>query len=129
MTPALLVNENFPAPATRLLRASGLDVVAVGDTHAGMDDRDIMALAREQSRWLLTFDTDYAELVFRRHLPAPPAVVLVREPHYRPDEPAQWILPLVGAASEIDGFFCVVSRGRLRKRPLLSAVAGPADQV
>ena len=127
MTPGLLVNENFPAPSTFALRAAGLDVVAIGEAHGGMDDRDVMALAREQGRWLLTFDTDYADLVFHRHLPPPPAVLLVREPHYRAIEPAQWILPLIAAPSEIAGFFCVVSRGRLRKRPLLISMSPPSN--
>ncbi len=62
MTPGLIVNENFPAPSTQVLRAAGLDVLAVGETHSGMDDRDVLALAREQRHWLVTFDTDCAEL-------------------------------------------------------------------
>jgi predicted nuclease of predicted toxin-antitoxin system len=120
--PRLLVNENVPAPSTHALRAAGIDVMAVADHHRGMVDRDVMALAREQSRWLLTFDTDYADLVFHQRLPPPPAVLLLREPHYRPSEPAQWILPLLDSNSEIAGFFCVVTRSGLRKRPLLATV-------
>ena len=75
MKPGLLVNENFPAPSTHALRAAGVDVIAVIDRHRGISDREVMALAREQGRWLLTFDTDYAELVFHQRLPPPPAVV------------------------------------------------------
>lgn len=120
--PALVVNENFPAPSTQVLRSAGLDVLAIGEAHPGMDDRDVIALARAQLRWLLTFDTDYAELVFHRRLPPPPTVLLLRETHYRANEPAQWVLPLTQTPSDIEGFFCVVSRGGLRKRPLLAAV-------
>lgn len=129
MTPKLVVNENFPAPSTQVLRSAGIDVLAIGEVHQGMGDRDVLALARAQGRWLLTFDTDYAELVFHRRLPAPPAVLLVREPHYRANEPAQWILPLVEPGSDIEGFFCVVSRNTLRKRPLLSAVTVPGGEA
>jgi predicted nuclease of predicted toxin-antitoxin system len=129
LTPGLVVNENFPAPSTQVLRSAGLDVLAIGEAHRGMDDRNGLALARAQGRWLLTFDTDYAELVFHRRLPPPPAVLLVREVHYRAIEPAQWILSLVGSPSEIEGFFCVVSRGALRKRPLLAAVPAPGDDA
>ena len=120
-------NEDFPAPSTRVLRSTGLDVLAIGEVHPGMADRDVLALARAETRWLVTFDTDYAELVFHRHLPPPVAVLLVREAHYRAIEPAEWILPLVKSPLNIEGFFCVVSRTALRKRPLLAAVAMPRD--
>jgi predicted nuclease of predicted toxin-antitoxin system len=129
LRPALVVNENFPAPSTQVLRSAGLDVLAIGETHPGMDDRDVLALARAQGRWLLTFDTDYAELVFHRRLPPPPAVLLIREAHYRASEPAHWVLPLVKEPSDLAGFFCVVSRDTLRKRPLLAAVPTPGDEV
>lgn len=126
MTPLLLVNENFPAPSTRALRSAGLDVLAIAEEHAGMIDRDVFALARSEGRWLLTFDTDYAELVFRNRLPAPPAVVLLRESHYRPSEPAEWILRIVVSPSAVEGCFCVLSRSRLRKRSLLAPASGAA---
>jgi predicted nuclease of predicted toxin-antitoxin system len=122
---ALLVNENFPAPSTQALRAAGLDVLAIGESARGMDDRDVLALARAQARWLLTFDTDYAELVFRRRLPPLPAVLLLRERHYRAGEPAEWVLPLLASPSEVEGHFCILTRGRLRKRPLLAPVLAP----
>jgi predicted nuclease of predicted toxin-antitoxin system len=124
--PSLLVNENFPAPSTHLLRQSGIDVLAIGETHQGMPDADVLALARRTKRWLVTFDTDYADLLFRRRLPPPPAVLLLREPHYRAAEPASWILPLMQNPTDTDGLFCVVSRDRVRKRPFLRVASDDA---
>ena len=60
-----LVNENFPAPSVAVLRASGHDVLYIADSHAGDDDADVLALAREEGRWLVTFDRDYGELLLR----------------------------------------------------------------
>jgi predicted nuclease of predicted toxin-antitoxin system len=128
LRPALVVNENFPAPSTQVLRSAGFDVLAIGEAHPGMDDRDVLELARTQGRWLLTFDADYGELVFHRRLAPPAVVLLLRESHYRPAEPAQWVLPLANAPSEIEGYFCVVSRDALRKRPLLAAVPTPGSE-
>ncbi len=62
MTQLLLADENFPAPSIHLMRSVGLDVLAIGESHHGMDDRELV------------------------------------------------------------GYFCVVIRSRLRKRPLLAAV-------
>ncbi len=122
--PALIVNENFPAPSTRVLRAAGVDVLAIAEAHAGIPDERVLALARDMQRWLVTFDTDYADLLFRQRLPPPPAVLLLREPRYRPDEPAEWVLALTAIPAEVDGLFCVVTRERVRKRPLLYLAAG-----
>ena len=122
--PLLLVNENFPAPATQVLRAAGIDVKSVSDTAAGIADEQVLAMACDEQRWLITFDQDYGELLFARRLPAPPAVVLVREPHYLPAEPASWLLPLLADPHEIEGYFCVLRRNGLRKRPLLRRVDG-----
>lgn len=41
--PSLLVNENFPAPATRALRAAGVDVKSIIEFAAGIrDERGVM---------------------------------------------------------------------------------------
>lgn len=119
MFPALLVNENFPAPSTAALRAAGCDVLAIADAHASLPDPEVLALACAQNRWLITFDRDYGELLFGRQLPAPPAVILIREPHYRSREPAQWLLPLLAQPENIVGSFVVLTRDSLRRRPLL----------
>ena len=124
--PSLLVNENFPAPATKVLRAAGVDVKSVIEFAAGITDETVLAMARAEQRWLVTFDRDYGELLFARRLAAPPALLLMREPHYLPSEPANWLLPLLASPAEIEGYFCVVLRDGLRKRPLLRQVDGSA---
>jgi predicted nuclease of predicted toxin-antitoxin system len=74
MTIGLLANENFPVPAVRKLRAAGIDVVAVADAMPAASDAEVLAFARQQGRWIVTFDRDYGELVFKDGLPAPQAV-------------------------------------------------------
>lgn len=121
---SLLVDENFPAPAIRVLQAQGVDVKSVAAVRAGIDDASVLAMARSERRWLVTFDTDYGELLFKQRLPPPPALLLLREMRYRPAEPATWLLPLLAQPPEIEGFFCVVGRDSLRKRPLLARLDG-----
>ena len=64
----LLANENFPGPAIRKLRAAGVDVVAVIEAMPSVSDREVMAYARQEQRWLVTFDRDYGDLIFREGL-------------------------------------------------------------
>lgn len=118
----LLLDANFPAPAARRLREAGLDVVEGARECQAWPDERILARAVAEARWLVTFDRDYGDLVFKRHLPAPPVIVLLREPNYRPAEPAEWLLPLFEDADEQLGRFLVVSRDKVRWRALLQAI-------
>lgn len=122
MKPRLLANENFPAPAVRRLREAGFDVSHVAEGHAGLSDEQVLAIAVTEDRWVLTFDRDYGELLFARRRPAPPCLVYLRLPHYRPEQPADFVLPLLAEPSEWLGFYVTVEGQRLRKRPLLSPV-------
>lgn len=120
----LLVDENFPAPATQALRVAGVDVLSVAERLPGAADEVVLALACAERCWRVTFDSDYGELLFGHRLPAPLAVLLLREPRYRPAEPASWLLPLLASPDDIDGYFCVWRRDGMRKRPLLRPVGG-----
>jgi predicted nuclease of predicted toxin-antitoxin system len=121
MRPRLLLNENVPLPSAKLLRASGWDALAIADGYSSIDDATVMRLAREESRWLITFDRDYGELVFRRHLPPPPLILLLRVPSYLPDEPAAWIDSLYRSGQIVEGHFCIYDGQTVRRRPLPSA--------
>jgi predicted nuclease of predicted toxin-antitoxin system len=118
----LLLNENFPAPSARLLREAGFDVLTIAESLAGMKDVEVLALAVREQRWLVTFDRDYGELLFARHYPAPPAVILLRVSSYRPEEPANWIMELTRDGQDCLGKFTVFDGITIRNRPLLRQV-------
>lgn len=117
-----LANENFPAPSVAVMRASGHDVLSIAESHAGNDDINVSALAPEQGRWLVTFDRDYGELLFARNHAPPPAVILLRVPSYRPDEPATWLGHLLHESDSLLGRFTVFTGKTVRSRPLLQRV-------
>lgn len=118
----LLLDENFPAPSVKRLQEYGLDVVAIREACPGWPDERVLARAVLEQRWIVTFDRDYGDLVFHQGLPSPPAIVLLRESHYRPSEPAEWVLDLLAAPEEYMGRFIVHTRERIRIRPLLQVV-------
>lgn len=122
--PRWLLNENFPQPSVAVLRAAGWDIVAVGENAPGVEDEIVMELACRDNRWLATFDRDYGELVFRRGLPAPPVIVLLRVPSYRPEAPAEWLLGLQAAGELQEECFHVFDGETVRRRPLLAGVTG-----
>jgi predicted nuclease of predicted toxin-antitoxin system len=60
----LLADENVPLKAIELLRKMGYDVLSISESTPQACDRDIMMLAEEEGRILLTFDKDFGELAF-----------------------------------------------------------------
>ncbi len=122
MTPRLLLNENFPEPASSVLRQMGWDAVSVTERMPGTNDPNVLAWARRESRWLVTFDMDYGDLIFRNRLPPPPVVLMLRVPSYRPAEPAIWIQRLVENEQLTVGYFHVFDGNAVRRRSFLAAV-------
>jgi predicted nuclease of predicted toxin-antitoxin system len=65
----VLANENFPQAAVLALLGAGHDVLWARTEMPGASDEDVMARAAAERRLLVTFDTDFGELVHRRGLP------------------------------------------------------------
>ena len=113
-----LADENFPIASVRKLRRAGYDVIAIIEDNPGIDDTTILAQAAAEDRIILTFDSDYGDLIFRDKLPAAPVIYLRYEP-LTPEEPAAHILRLLALEGlTLPRRFTVVDRRRLRQRPL-----------
>jgi predicted nuclease of predicted toxin-antitoxin system len=118
MRPRWLLNENFPEPAVTRLRSHGWDLIAVAEISPAAPDPDVLARACNEGRWLATFDRDYGELVFKRRLAAPPVILLLRVPSYRPEEPAEWLESLHANALLMPGHFHIFDGKTVRRRLL-----------
>jgi len=114
----LLANENFPGPAVRALRERGVDVLWVSESMAAATDTEVLARARAEGRWLLTYDRDYGELVFSRGMPPPRAVIYLRQEAYPPPRPADLVLELMALPQRVEGLFLVVTERAVRIRHL-----------
>ena len=122
MIPRLLLNENFPAPSTGILRAHEVDALSIAEAIQGASDDEVLRIAVAEGRWIVTFDRDYGELIFRRGAAPPPAVVLLRVRHYAPQEPADWVLELLRTPEDLVDQFVVFTRDGIRKRLMLRRV-------
>ncbi len=60
-----IVDESTGIAVVEHLRNSGYDVLAVAEIMRQADDPDILTLALNQDRILITNDKDFGELVFR----------------------------------------------------------------
>ncbi len=78
MTRPVLLDENIPRGVAEGLLAAGHDVLSVAVASAGVDGRGVLTLARNARRVLLTFDSDFGDLIFHRGEAPPPAVLYFR---------------------------------------------------
>jgi predicted nuclease of predicted toxin-antitoxin system len=113
----LLANENVPGPLVRALVDAGCDVSWIRTASPGASDREVLALAIQEERILLTFDKDFGEIARAARLPAKCGVILLRVPMPPPREIAR-LAVLILSGNDWAGRFSVVEPGRIRSRPL-----------
>ena len=118
----VLLDENFPSGAVRGLEAAGHDVASISGVSPGLDDRGVLALARTESRVLLTFDADFGDLIFQRGESPPPAIVYFRLHPITVDEVLAVALRALRAP--IDACFVAATRDGLRRRRFDLAARG-----
>ncbi len=60
-----LANENFPKPSPLLLREKGFVVKSIQEDFPGISDPEVMKITTRENLIILTFDSDYGELIFK----------------------------------------------------------------
>lgn len=75
-----------------------------------------MEFARREQRWIVTFDSDYGELVFREGLLPPPAILFFRQEPYPPDRPADLVLALLTESQQVENCMVVISERNIRRK-------------
>jgi len=63
--------------------------------YPGVTDEEVIQIATNEQRTILTFDRDYGELIFKHDLKPPSGVIYLRIRKYRPNEPVKLIHGLI----------------------------------
>jgi len=112
-----LANENFPRPSTIILRENGIIVRSIQEECPGINDSDVIKIAIDQKLIILTFDSDYGELIFRYTKSNPPSVVYFREKGNQPEFAASSLLSVLSNSKIIlAGSFTVIEPNNIRQR-------------
>ena len=113
----LLANENFPLKSARILNERGFDVKIVGVECPGITDREVMEIAIQEARTILTFDRHYGELIFRHGYSPPCGVIYLRWRKFNPEDPGRYLAELL-AGTEIDFSYSltVIDEDTIRQR-------------
>jgi len=112
-----LANENFPRPSTIILREKGFNIKSIQEDYPGIGDPEVMQLALDLNLIILTFDSDYGELIFKYAKDNPPAVVFFREKGNDPEFAASSLISLLTNSSiALAGAFTVIEANNIRQR-------------
>ena len=113
----LLANENFPYKSIHYLKAKGHDVISIGMDNPGITDSEIMEIAINEERTILTFDRDYGALIFHHNYKPEKGVIYLRLDEYEPEQPGRIIEEII-TNKEIDltRALTVVDKSGLRQR-------------
>lgn len=114
----LLANENFPRDAVDALRENGYDVAWIREDARGSRDEQVLALAQEEKRILVTFDKDFGELAFHSKLPSTLGIVLFRIVPRSSQHIAQVAVQALESRNDWEGHFSVIEDQRIRMTPL-----------
>jgi predicted nuclease of predicted toxin-antitoxin system len=113
-----LADENIPSKAVEALRAAGHDIESVVESHQGLGDVGVAALAARNGRTLLTFDQDFGELVAMRQVTLPAGIVLFRVRASDAGDAVSLVVDAIAAGNDWQGRFTVVEHDRIRSGPL-----------
>ena len=112
-----LANENFPLSSVLYLKGKGFDITYIGTDNPSISDREVLSIALEQHRTILTFDRDYGELIFLYKIKPDKGVIYLRFSEFSPEEPGHIIENLVQSKGFIpDLKLTVVDKKGIRQR-------------
>jgi len=113
----LLANENFPYKSIYYLKEKGYDVLSIGMDNPSVTDSEIMTIAMNEERIIMTFDRDYGELIFHHNYKPEKGVIYLRLDEYQPQEPGLIIEEIINN-KEIDltRALTVVDKNGIRQR-------------
>jgi predicted nuclease of predicted toxin-antitoxin system len=99
------------------LREKGFFVKSIQEEFPGIPDVDVMEMASELNFIILTFDSDYGEIIFKHKRDNPPTVIYFREKGSDPLFAGRLLLKLLSDSSiSIQGSFTVVEEKNIRQR-------------
>ena len=81
-----LANENVPFSSITHLKSIGYDIKAIGIDNPSITDEQVMQIAIAENRTIITYDSDYGELIFKHGYRPEAGVIFIR---LQPEDPLE----------------------------------------
>lgn len=91
-------------------------MTSIGENNPSISDREVMMIAQEESRTILTFDRDYGELIFKFNYRPEAGVIYLRLTNYLPEEPAEIVHKLLTTNIDTERTLSVFDGENIRQR-------------
>ena len=114
----ILADENIPLKAVQGLRDSGHDVLWIRESSPGIADPEIIHVAVDEQRIIVTFDKDFGELAVTGDTQNPPAIILLRISKPSPTVAAAAVDRVLNSRDDWLGHLTVIDDTHIRMRPL-----------
>jgi predicted nuclease of predicted toxin-antitoxin system len=112
----ILADENIESEFIDALREADFDVLSVRESYIGSADDEILQIAVEQKAVILTYDTDFGELVFRFSLKSYGVILLRLSGLSLAEKIDKTILAIREHEAELENAFTVISENSVRIR-------------
>lgn len=100
-----------------MLREKGFSIKSIQEESPGISDNAVMKIALDLNLIILTFDSDYGELIFKYAKDNPPAVIFFREKGNSPEFAASALISLPESkAVDLSKAFTVIEVNNVRQR-------------
>lgn len=112
-------DECIDIEIVREMRSRGSDVVYAKETCPGAPDPDVLRLATEGGRILITDDHGFGELAVRQSQPAAGILILSLYQLAAAERPRRAAARILALGDTCYGHLAIVEPGRVRLRPLV----------
>lgn len=112
----LLADENIEREFIEALRTSGFDIISVAESFVGSSDDEILEIAKSKNAVILTYDTDFGELVFRFSLQSHGVILLRLHGLSLQEKTDKAISAIRDHETELENAFTVISEYSVRIR-------------
>ena len=113
-----LADENFPGYVVRSLRERGFDVEWISEISPSVRDPQVVQIARETDRTLLTLDKGFGDMAFRQGIFPDAGIVLFRLRASQLENNLEFAVDTLQSRSDWTSRFTVVEIDKIRSVPL-----------
>jgi predicted nuclease of predicted toxin-antitoxin system len=111
-----LADENIEREFIEALREADFDIISVRESYTGIADDEILQIAEAEKFVILTYDTDFGELVFRFNLKSHGVILLRLSGSNLAEKIDKTILAIREHEAELENAFTVISEHSVRIR-------------
>ena len=108
-----LADENISQKVVNSLRSKGIDIISLKELTSGVIDETVLYIANQQQRVLITFDSDFSELIFKQKLKSRGVILLKFTPRSS-QQVAEIISNALKSQAKIEAHFLIVREKKIR---------------